>query len=244
MRTRKSELGTQDSALRTQHSAIDLHVHTVVGSADSSLSVEQMVYTARRVGLHGVVVTEHMTRWTRERTHQLAAEHRLFVSGASEWTSDQGHMLVFGVDRMAGYSGPATEMRKIVDDHRGMMILAHPFRYFPGTMNFLFARWRGAERMTPEQLAEHPVFALVDEIEVLNNGCTDKENDLALRVARVLGKRGTAGSDAHSLEELGQVATIFDAPLATEEDLLRELRRGRFTAARRSATGEFAPYQG
>jgi len=77
------------------------------------------------------------------------------------------------------------------------------------------------------------VFALADAIEVLNGGCIDRENRLALDVARRLGKPQTAGSDAHMPLELGRYGTVFEKNLESEEDMLRELKAGRFQPGRR-----------
>ncbi len=74
---------------------------------------------------------------------------------------------------------------------------------------------------------------MVDEIEVLNGDCTDDENNLAMAVAAVLGRRGTAGSDAHTAHDLGRCVTVFEQPVASMADVMRELVAGRFAVARR-----------
>jgi hypothetical protein len=85
--------------------------------------------------------------------------------------------------------------------------------------------------MTPEQAAERmPVFQLVDAIEALNGANTPRENLFALRVARVLGKPVTGGSDAHSRAGIGFYCTVFQTELQTPGDMLRELRAGHFHA--------------
>ena len=38
----------------------------------------------------------------------------------------------------------------------------------------------------------------------------------------------TAGSDAHKVEQIGAAATEFDNPIAGLNDLIRELKGGRF----------------
>jgi hypothetical protein len=110
------------------------------------------------------------------------------------------------------------------------MILAHPFRYLfdlPGdhSQNALF-RDAAAPPATSEEAARHPVFALVDEIEVVNGANTEAENRFAQGVARVLGWSGTGGSDAHSVHGLGKGVTVFKGDVRTERDLLEALRAG------------------
>jgi hypothetical protein len=85
--------------------------------------------------------------------------------------------------------------------------------------------------MTPEQAAERmPVFQIVHAIEALNGANTPRENLFALRVAKAIGKPVTGGSDAHSKSGIGFYCTVFEKELASEDELLEELRAGRFHA--------------
>jgi hypothetical protein len=52
-----------------------------------------------------------------------------------------------------------------------------------------------------------------------------------------------AGSDAHMPMEVGRYATVFEKELESEEDMLVELRAGRFQAARRVQGGVFEPLE-
>ncbi len=119
------------------------------------------------------------------------------------------------------------------------MILCHPFRYFPGPSNYLFGDRRDGHELPVETLSEHPLFGLADAVEVLNGGCIERENALAQDVARVLGMPGVGGSDAHMPSEVGRYATMFENGLQSEEDMLAELRAGRFRPARRVEPGVF-----
>jgi len=42
---------------------VDMHVHTVRGAADSSLTPDQLIEEARRIGLTGVNISEHDRVW-------------------------------------------------------------------------------------------------------------------------------------------------------------------------------------
>ena len=116
------------------------------------------------------------------------------------------------------------------------MILAHPFRFLfdlPNyTQNMLY---RDASK-TPdsaEDAAQHPVFELVDEIEVVNGGNIEVENRFAQEVAALLGRWGTGGSDAHSTDGFAKGVTVFNGDIRNERDLLEALR-----------SGDFAPVEG
>ena len=107
-------------------------------------------------------------------------------------------MIVVGLKQYVGGIRRAEELRRVLDEIGGFMAVAHPFRHWFDPVYF---RKQGKEpfTMTPEQAAERmPVFQLVDAIEALNGANTPRENLFALRVAKVLGKPVTGGSDAHS----------------------------------------------
>ena len=222
-------------------SVIDLHIHTVVGSMDSDISPRRLVEQAQAAGLTGVAVTEHLSLWPPEKVEELRRESGLFVVNAKEWSTDMGHIIVIGLDREVKNILRVQQLREAAQAQGAYMILAHPFRYFPGASNFLFGGNRNSEGLGIEELAQHSLFELVDAVEVLNGGCIARENDLALAVARHLGKAGTAGSDAHISSEIGRYATAFEREIGSEAELLAELWSGRFYPAQRSAGGDFLP---
>ena len=102
------------------------------------------------------------------------------------------------------------------------MIAAHPFRGF-----LLFGM--GGLQSDPVKASERTMFRLVDGIEVGNCKVTDNENTLARDVAAHLGLPGVAGSDAHRIDELGKHVTVFEKAIQTEEQLIEEIRAGRFS---------------
>ena len=86
------------------------------------------------------------------------------------------------------------------------------------------------------------VFRLVDELEIANGGCTPRENQFALRLARVLGRRGIGASDCHSTQGVGYFTTAFEEELRDQAHMLAELRAGRYQACEGLNVGEFRPY--
>jgi len=83
---------------------------------------------------------------------------------------------------------------------------------------------------------------LVDEMEVANGGCTPRENQFALRVARALGKRGIGASDCHSTQGVGCFTTVFEEELWGQAHMLKLLHARRFRAYEGLNVGEFRPY--
>jgi hypothetical protein len=154
-----------------------------------------------------------------------------------------GHVITLGLDRDAPQIIRVRELREICLDNGAFMIMCHPFRYFPGPSNFLFGNLREAEGLSVEEMAQHPFFSLVDAVEVLNAGCTDRENRLAQEVAQHLNMPTTAGGDAHWPMEIGRrFANLFERDVTSDEEFLEEMKAGRVSPARR-VDGVFVPLE-
>lgn len=221
---------------------VDMHVHTVRGAADSSLTPDQLVEEAQRIGLTGVNISEHDRVWEPHLLEEFRERSGLFVSRGVEVSTDMGHMIVVGLDRYVAGIRRAAELRRVLDDVGGFMIVAHPFRHFFDPIHFR-RDGRPPFEMTPEEAAERmPVFKLVDEIEVANGGSTPRENQFALKVTKALGKRGIGASDCHSTQGVGYYVTVFDEELRDQEHMLKQLRERRFYAAEGLPAGELRPY--
>jgi predicted metal-dependent phosphoesterase TrpH len=221
---------------------VDMHVHTVRGASDSSLTPEQLVEEAQRIGLGGVNISEHDRVWDGRQIEELREGSGLFVSRGMEVSTDMGHMIVIGLETYVPGIRHAAALRRVVDDAGGFMIVAHPFRHFFDPIHF---RRDGSTPfdMTPEEAAERmPVFGIVDELEVGNGGSTPRENQFALRVARVLGKRGIGASDCHSTQGVGCFTTVFEEELRDQAHLVELLRARRFEAYEGLNVGEFRPF--
>jgi hypothetical protein len=79
------------------------------------------------------------------------------------------------------------------------------------------------------------VFDFVDAIEIGNGKVSDDENQMAARVAARLDLPGTAGSDAHRVDEVGKWVTDFEREIEDERELIEELRAGRFSVVNQGA---------
>jgi len=221
---------------------VDMHVHTVRGAADSSLTPDQLIEEAQRIGLTGVNISEHDRVWEPHVLDEFRERSGLFVSRGMEVSTDLGHMIVVGLDRYVPGIRRAAELRRVLDDMGGFMTVAHPFRHFFDPIHFR-RDGRPPFEMTPEEAAERmPVFKLVDEIEIANGGSTPRENQFALKVAKALGKRGIGASDCHSTQGVGYFVTVFEEELRDQDHMLEQLRGRRFQAAQGLAAGELRPY--
>ena len=227
----------------------DMHVHTTKGSSDSNLSPEEMILEAERQGFLGICITEHSGPWDLHEFRAFAAQHSQVLIRAMEVDTDMGHILAFGLGSYLPGIASARELRRAVDEAGGFIVSAHPFRglYDPRPFSRPLLYKDASEAPSEvEEAAQHPVFGLVDAIEVANGGTSDEENRFALRVASHLGINVTGGSDAHSLHGLGHCLTVFEGEIQTEEQFMNALRGGRFypavlTADNKSPEGSWIP---
>jgi predicted metal-dependent phosphoesterase TrpH len=205
----------------------DLHIHTSWNSADSNLNPLELIQEAKRLGLDGVVVTEHDRCWDRWSARELAVDHDFLFLRGMEVSTDLGHILVYGLEEYVSGIMRAEKLRQVVDDAGGAMVAAHPFRR-------IFTRdFRNGQEEAPRSLdeaAQRLLFELTDGIEVCNGGSIDRENKLAMEVCDYLGQAATGGSDAHSDLGIGCFATQFDDPIRTEADVIAALKARRCRA--------------
>ena len=223
----------------------DLHVHTVRGSSDSSLTPEQLIEEALRIGLDGVCLTEHGGGWDDQEMERVFSNAGLTVIRALEVDTEMGHILVFGLHRYVNGMHTVRDLRKAVNRAGGVMVSAHPFRNLfnrpPYNVNLLF-RDSGAHPKTAQDAAKHPLFQVVDEVEVANGANTDEENLFTLDVVRHLGLTGTGGTDAHSTHGLGKCVTMFDGEIKSESDLIEALKAKEFSPGHNLHVGDLKPF--
>tara|TARA_Y100000294_G_scaffold139359_1_gene132844 strand:- start:903 stop:1586 length:684 start_codon:yes stop_codon:yes gene_type:complete len=218
----------------------DLHVHTVKGSSDSSLTPVQLIAEASRIGLDGVCLTEHGGGWENSELAAAFGESGITVIPALEVDTEMGHVLVFGMRRYVPGMHKIGELRRVVNRAGGVMISAHPFRNLfnkePYNTNLLYRN--GANRLkTAIEASRHPLFEVVDEIEVVNGSNTPEENAFALEVARNLGLPGAGGSDVHSTHGLGRCVTVFDSDVRSESDLVEAIKARAYRPGEEYNTG-------
>lgn len=221
---------------------IDMHLHTTKGASDSMLNPDDLIAEATRVGLTGVNITEHDRMWESWDLSPFRKKHEhIFVSNGMEVSTDMGHILAVGLKGYSPGIRRLEKLREIADEQGAFLIVAHPFRHFFDPVHF---KREGKEpfSLTPEQAAKLPVFQLVHGIEVLNGCNTPRENYFALRVAKVLGKPGTGGSDAHSTQGIGYFTAVFEEHLESPEQMTDQMHRGRFWPGRGLADGKLENY--
>ncbi len=186
---------------------IDLHVHSSV-SRCSTLAPLDIIKNGRACGLDGVCITDHDTTAVLSQIDEGFQSDGLLVIVGMEYTTRQGDYIVFGpVEELPQGLDVLTLLAK-VKEVGGAAIAAHPFRGWRPSDTSLFT--------SNLNLA----------IEVENGRNSDYENGLAEGLANTLNLPRVAGSDAHCLDELGRLPTLFTQPITGRDDLVNALING------------------
>ena len=205
---------------------IDLHVHTNPLSPDSFMTADQAIETAKEIGLDGICLTEHDRAWPLSEIRLLREKHGFPVFGGVEVMLRGGiEMLVFGLNIDFTTLLQLSDLRDMVTAAKGFMVYAHPFRGLP---ELTVSDSDAALEITLGKVD----ITSIDAVEGRNGRNKDIYNQPALEMAARYDLKTTGGSDAHAVGEIGTCVTVFESSVATHEELLDELKAGRFSSAR------------
>ncbi len=201
---------------------IDLHTHTKPWSDDSNLDIPELVHIAKQAGLDAICLTEHDWFRDKDTLAKLSQEHDFLILPGVELNTDDGHFLVFGVEKYSFGMHRTEYLKNVVDEAGGAMILAHPYRRnFHSDADVYDA---------VEQYYQKPFLHLIDTIEVFNGRASERENEFSQELCRRLNLKEAGGSDAHSASNIPSCATLFERKISNVKELIAELKAGRFRA--------------
>jgi predicted metal-dependent phosphoesterase TrpH len=204
---------------------IDLHTHTQPLSHDSLLTADDLIDAAKAAGLDGVCLTEHDFFWEPEKVAELRKRHDFLVLPGIEVNTEDGHIVVFGLEHYVYGMHRMHELSRLVEAAGGVMIAAHPYRrQLPFEL-----RNDGDWSEALERAIANPAYAHVTAIESYNGRGSERDNAFAHEIAARVSAGEVAASDAHSLKDVGRCATEFERPITDLADLITELHAGRFT---------------
>ncbi|HMO53913.1 MAG TPA: PHP-associated domain-containing protein [Tepidiformaceae bacterium] len=183
-----------------------MHAHSSDKSLDSGVSARSLAEQARWRGLDGVVLTEHNALWRPADLVALSEQVEMTVLAGMELGTDAGHVLVYGLDRYRPELLILERLRRIVESEGAAMVLAHPMRPFHG----------------PRPAADS-YASWFHGIETINGDHSDSEHGYLVREAEMLQLASVGGSDAHSRQAVGRVATAFTRPVRSVADIVEQL---------------------
>lgn len=194
----------------------DLHIHTCY-STDCLTPLEKIVERCLKLGIDCIAVADHNTIAGALKLRQIAP---FKVIVAEEILTPVGEIMgLFLDDRVSQGLSPQETISRI-RSQGGLVAIPHPFGRS--------LRWNVNALTSPEVLSQ------VDIIETFNSR-TPFSSSIAKaeRLAREHGKPASAGSDAHTLNEIGQAYVEmpeFEGP----KDFLDSLRQGKIVGRKSS----------
>ena len=187
---------------------LDLHVHTRA-SHDCLSDFPDVVATARARRLDRIAITDHNEIDGALRARDLAPE--LVIVGEEVKTAEGVDLTGLFISEKIPRGTPALEAAETIHEQGGLVYIPHPF-----------AGGKGVGEEVLERLASR-----VDVIEIFNARIHVPElNERARRWAEEHDLAGGAGSDAHTLREIGR-GVIEVPPYQDQAGFLAALRAGR-----------------
>ena len=187
----------------------DLHIHTKY-SADCNTSLEQIISRCQQTGINCVAIADHGNIEGALKMRRIApfpvivAEEILTPSGEI-----MGMFLKEGIT--SGLSVEETISRIKAQD--ALIVIPHPFDMF---------RHSALDSEVIEELAEQ-----IDVIEVFNaRSFFNRSSVKAQLFAQKYGIPGSAGSDAHTVNEIGNTYVAMPE-FNSKDDFLNALAKGR-----------------
>lgn len=171
---------------------LDLHVHSSY-SWDCKTSPAALMDYARKVGLEGIAVVDHGTIRGGLAVKKLSPPGFTVIVG-SEIKTTRGEVMGYFLEEEID-GGEFHEVVEAIKAQGGIAVVSHPFDPFrPNSFS---------------PLDEDAPY--LDGVEVCNSRCLmARTNKKALKYAEKHGLIMTAGSDAHTLGEIGSAGVIVE----------------------------------
>lgn len=200
----------------------DLHIHTNY-SFDCKTSFDEVIAGCLKQQINCVAVADHATA---EGGLRLKLKAPFYVIVAEEILTPCGEIMGMFLRETIPSPNSVDETIARIRDQGGLVCIPHPF-----------------DTLRPSAFHKKdllPILQSVDVIEVFNARIvTPGASSRARRLAQSYGKPASAGSDAHTSEEIGNAYVEmpgFDGP----EDFLRSLKQGKIMGHRASLTVHLA----
>jgi predicted metal-dependent phosphoesterase TrpH len=200
---------------------VDMHSHTRL-SKDSLNNPRKLVEVAASRGLGALCVTDHNALANALSLSRMS-DLPIKVVPSEEVKTSEGEIIGYFLSEAIPKGLTPEETVKRIKGQGGLVCVPHPFDTL-----------RTSSKLTTEALDRLVQAGLVDILEVLNARCIKAEdNQLALDYARKHNLLMSAGSDAHTLMEVGR-AYVQVPPFDTPTDFLSALKQGKIGGHRSS----------
>jgi predicted metal-dependent phosphoesterase TrpH len=190
------------------------------------LNPDDLIVRAKQAGLDAIVFTEHDTVWDYKSIEELRAKHDFLVLAGVEISTDDGHILAFGIDKYVFGMHRSKELASYVERAEGALVAAHPYRrQMPW-----FSRNDEEYRTALEKASRNQAYQYVQALEEWNGRGSEKENEFSKRLCALMDLPGTGGTDSHAISDVGKCATYFEQEIRDERELIAALKTQKYHA--------------
>ena len=200
----------------------DLHIHTGY-SMDCSTPIEQVINRCLKVGINCIAIADHGTTEGALKLQSLAP---FKVIVAEEILTSQGEIMGMFLKDTIPSGLPVEQTISAIRAQGGLVCIPHPFDTFVRS---------ALDGKILEEIAEQ-----IDAIEVFNSRSPlPRTSTKALMFAHKHGIPRSAGSDAHTISEIGN-AYVEMPEFNGKDDFLQALAKGRIFGRRTGPMVHFA----
>ena len=204
---------------KKQTTRIDMHTHTP--GSDGRGKPSEFVKHLEASGMDGIIITDHHNTLTRY--GYLVAEAiqaaGYFVMLGCEYSTKDGHCLVYGVDVARFDLGFYPSMQELIDrvhEEGGVAFPSHPYR--------------GYKYILKDDIFKLEGLTHCETLNGQNAVAWPRDNQDAIKAAKVMDLFSCGGSDAHTPSRIGTCFTEFEGDIRTPADLLVALKAGQHQA--------------
>jgi predicted metal-dependent phosphoesterase TrpH len=195
----------------------DFHMHTRY-SMDSSSSLEDIIARCQETGLNCIAITDHNAFEGALKMKEMAP---FTVIPGEEILTPNGEIIGYFLKEYIPSGQPIEKVIEAIKSQGGLVGVPHPFDTFRGLKN--------TDNHFLEDLAKK-----LDVVEVFNaRSLLPWDSDKARDYARKYNLPVTAGSDSHTIRELGKTYVEM-APFSDRDSFLKSLRNARIQRRRSS----------
>ena len=200
----------------------DLHIHTCY-SIDCLTPLEQIVERCLELGINCIAVADHNTIAGALKLREIAS---FKVIVAEEILTPVGEIMGLFLSEAVSRGLSPQETISRIRSQGGLVAIPHPFgRSLPWNLN---------------PLTSIEILSQVDIIETFNSRTpSSSSNARAWKLAEEHGKAASAGSDAHTLGEIGR-AYVEMSEFDGSDDFLNSLAQGKIFGQKSSYLAHFA----
>lgn len=177
-----------------------MHIHIRERSPCSILSLDEL-YESISPHLDGICITDHGV--LKKITYLPSSSVKTFFG--VELSSREGDILAYGLNMVPSKDLDAKKIIRYIHHQRGVAIAAHPF----SNRHYAF---------------HDSVFDYEFDALEINGSIPKSSNEKAKMAANEMDIPLIGGSDAHSEHQLNSIATKFDNPINSINDIVRAIK--------------------